>query len=485
MDWDDREWIADLIRSMQEVQSSRMQGATTMMQVDKVLARVNGWWMEHYAANNLVEKELSFSFTDVLFMCRCSLLACKFGAESPAVEEIFPLSTELSIRSSLHLSTTSVFPGADEFHELELRVARYIHQHLQAGPAAICTELAKITPLELLKLQVPDFLRSAYESLKYVAPTVQTDDSYIGAELNQAGIARYTAEDAERDRRKRIEEEAEEKKEEQTTMELPRGWLWQTDVDSVVVNFIPLASRMLYQLNLEHTLVPKAQCQNATPVSVSQRARVHQWLMSTTSLEYNTTDFPKLLHEWAMEFRLPLGARVQGQRSTTTRADRFSTPASQLLENEVGPDMTQLLRTRITKPKPKDIASDPTHELFDVFFLCMFSYALKQALQRVNVLKEYFIHANHAEYTSFHKRIHTGTQLLRRPLMAYLQRQWWVQTWTTTTDSHWIRCTDSIHMVVEWWRLMHSPLFNGLTDRCIGLKSKLARDRWIEEVFTR
>ena len=479
---DDSKEIEKLTRIMREVCLFRMGQASSVMQVDDSLAWLTGWWVDQFAANNLVDKDQNVSFADIQFIARCSLLACKYGAQPAHLTDILPLTTELAIVSSRH-SGGGVDTGhahtIDTLHTLQCRVANYVHEYIQMGTGEVCKQLKRLalTPIQLEELQVPDRLHAQFIALQYVAPPEVDENSLITRELADAGINRYTREDAERDRKKQMAEAKGEEAEEPIA-EASRGWLWQRDIDAIVLNFIPLASRLFYQFTLENAVAPK-EAEPATPITVTQRSKAQSWLMAKTTMRYNGTDFPALFRDMVLEFQLPIGARQQTQRSIITRSDA-STSASTLMENEVGPDMAQLLSVRIARIGYETIAADPKHPLYDLLMFCMFTYTMKQSFQRIDVAKQSFVHPNAVRMDSFERKEVAGQ--MRRPVMTQLNHRWMIHTWWPDEDeARWTVATDVTHMIFQWLSLMRSNVFQNHTDHRISITAAT----WLDEAFPR
>lgn len=504
--FDDTDNVKKLEATLLECTTFLITNAAPVMNVKKEFEWLNGWWIQRFGPNNLVDVKagITHSYSDLLFMNRCVLFTCGFaGSRNRALSrvfDIFELTTEMAIWSSNHQSgiKSREFYNEDRVHQFYCRIANYVTRFLfHAGPIRMLEQLtsAELTPSQILELQVPARLEKDYIALQYTAPVDTSASSLVTQELAEVGINRYTREDAERDRRKRLErkEEIDDDGDANDDDDIPppsRGWLWRSGIDDIVHNFIPLSSRLFHQLALQSYLISPQHSTTmlAHTVTPVQYASVSTWLQEQAAHDYVGTEFTPQYRNLLMEMRLPTGAREHLLRSASTVND--ATGAQRVLENELGSDMAHLLNRRVKQTDYKEVAANEKHEFHDVFVLCMFFYCVKQTVSHIDLLRQSFAYP--AKLESFSRQSRFGHT--RRPIMTYILGKWRIHNWKKEGGeegdendkwiAEWYVCANTTEMIFQWLYLMETQ-FEATTDQRDKLypTTLKARDQWVKRVF--
>jgi len=468
--------------------------STNMANTDDDMDYLTYVWLANFRRFN-VEYDTKLSLSDTLFLQRCLLHACRDAASCRMrihITDALPLHTALACMSAQHTDERRAhfYPSQEQVHDLFSHVAAYVIQYINpSGEMGAQRSLDAVTSqmdVERLKqVKVPQEMMALYKSLQYVAPATKDIKKLneMQKELKDSGIDRMFLQ--ENDKRAHLgimslEEEAEER--ERLKRLAVKGYMFENPAESVVLQLVPFASRIFYQLELEDYLrkhaAPEA-CIDplfAPVIKASDRERVQRWLIDACSVDYSNTTFSGAIREHIMETMLPMGARTHSSRSTATYFD--PSPASSRLSFEMGPELVQSVRQQISSTSFLRVAKEGiSHVMYEPLLFCMFDYMCAQLL-RYSPISKAFVATHSARIDAFESR--TCSNGIRRPRMTYLQRKYLVHTWVRdgalrpgqvdhalvsgdAVKAVWIECEDVTSMLLTWCELVRNH-FGGQTD---------------------
>lgn len=233
------------------------------------------------------------------------------------------------------------------------------------------------------------------------------------------------------------------------------GYCFTQSAIPLVSKFVPLATRVFYQLLLERTLqeaFPTMEEEGTITVQAKQAFR--HWLYQFSSKD-RADEFAERYRWTGFELQLPMGARCTLERE----GQPIETPPLNVLEQELGYDQAEYL-AEIATMNILEVASDPEHRQYHVLALAMFDYILGHQSNNIEFMNTYMILPTkfYKEYERFYKTIENHRP--RRPLITFLQHRWMIHN-----KEKWIVCEDVIQALILWLFIMQRDYQGETHDR--------------------
>lgn len=400
------------------------------------------------------DKNMQRSHTDTGFIALCHHWRDEDRDEQLCLQWIAETYTDLVILSCQHtLESRTYWPTPEAWRKLKSRVALVVVRYFNHGPVARAKFLAQMC--------------SNDENPNHAVASFSRLDEERSAEWESRREPADLKAIIETRRRKAAKDKEEGKKvtEREEASEEMCGALWRNSAVELVDNYVRLASRVVYTVDMH------ARLRNLYPSRVAPRFteatynRVYQWVIAKCRVEQTETT-TKLVRDLSNMWWCPLGTETQRYRDKDTRSDVVA-PLHQL-ESELGVTLAQHLHdqslTKLTEVAKRHPGTDKESIFWTPLLFALFQTTVKQALN-LDWLGVYFSVMPHLREPS--KRMSDEYYKLadKRPLVRYLERKW-----ITFHQQHHLVCDrGGVHALLSWLYLV-SNAFDGEGDQCEDFK---------------
>lgn len=222
-----------------------------------------------------------------------------------------------------------------------------------------------------------------------------------------------------------------------------------TELPIILSNFIPMASRIYHQLHLEQYVM------NAFAIAPAHHdvfayppvALVNLKTIVIERCNTNAGDsFLPLFAEFIYRWFLPMGASSMKYRSVHTETRK--TTAVQLMEYELGMDVSQALYVLVNNTPLADIINHPEHELHQLLILYTFHHLMEQ-MCGVHFFDEFMIMSSELSMKHEQLRATHEYHARRRPRVVFIQQQVYVHD-----QLRWYKCVDMVDALLKFITMM-------------------------------
>jgi len=394
-------------------------------------------WRLHFARFNGVEAA-GLSYTDIGFRALCWAMvaeepALRGAADLQSIRLVFLLTAIFSCQHTKE--SRSDWPDFRQWNEYKRTVASLATSFFTGSQVQRAALTAKLDDPDFQFDPVEAELLDQYDRM-HVPPelaALHQEEERVAEAKRKAG----------KDDGGRVE-----------TSEEASGYIWRSTTDAIVDHLMVRAARLIYRVDFDHHLfdvyrrsggAQGLKLPRFTPATLDG---VRAWVRKKCAVE-QPEEVTALFRELVCQWLLPLGADTARSRNKKSAHD--VTTSLQMLEKEIGADLSQFHYDQTIKLRLHVIADAPDNRLlWDALFLALFEFDMRQRVH-FEWMKDYFTstpHLPHTQRRMAHPRFHNDPD--KCPMVVEATRAYQVfyrQQLVGPADS-------LVHAVLSWLYFM-------------------------------
>jgi hypothetical protein len=369
------------------------------------------------------------AMVDNMFVADCRIRACLHLPATISPSEFPKLSMQLRILAAQHTPATRQPINLVYVEQLRNRIALMVAKHIRV-------DFDHQSIVELARYPCEDAdVRNQFYELQFSSDAIHKEAQLLTLKALEARLNNGDDDDDD------IFDVGDD--------DINRGEMFFEKPEAIPRTFMVIASRLFRCIDIEAELCSHFPQLYLAPAAQPQYEALRAWLRECADIQVGDM-FLMQFRMMCFEYMVPMGSRLDTMRSASQQGEEE--PINNVLQKHLGINVAQHLQEQGGVKLPV-IASDPSHPLYDMLLLKMFTYMfemkLKLSFWEVPYIVKPWELLRDPEKTMKHALAEDRLSDDRRPVFFYLLRQW-----RLLVDRQWVVCNSLSEAILLWLRLI-------------------------------